>query len=78
MGVASEGSIPDGYLKDYEMKARGIFEVTHDTDAPAEEGIRQGASAASNVALFQLQYGVRVDDIVIPVIGSNGYLMQFA
>jgi len=47
------------------------------TDAPVE-GIRQGASSASNVALFQLKYGVRVDGIVIPVIGSNVYLMQFA
>ena len=74
VGFASERSIPGGYLKDHEMNVRGIFDGT---DAPAE-GIRQGASSASNVALFQLQYGVRVDDIVIPVIGSNGYLMQFA
>mmetsp|Transcript_5093 Transcript_5093/g.7105 ORF Transcript_5093/g.7105 Transcript_5093/m.7105 type:complete len:541 (+) Transcript_5093:788-2410(+) len=77
IGIASEGSIPDGYLKDSEMNVRGVFEVTNGTDAPAE-GIRQGASSASNVALCQLQHGVKVDDVVVPVISSNGYLMQFA
>ena len=77
LGIANESSVPDGYFKDSEMNARGIFEVRHSTDAPAE-GIRQGAASASNVALCQFQHGVNVEDIVVPIIGSNGYLMQFA
>lgn len=78
LGIANESSVPDGYFKDSEMNARrGIFEVRHGTDAPAE-GIRQGAASASNVALCQFQHGVNVEDIVVPIIGSNGYLMQFA
>jgi hypothetical protein len=33
------------------------------------------ASEASNVALMQLNLGVHVDQIMVPVIGSNGHLM---
>ena len=75
-GLASESSIPNGYFRDRQRRIRGIFEVKHGTDIPAE-ALRQGASEASNVALMQLNLGVNVDQIMVPVVGSNGHLMQF-
>lgn len=75
-GLASKSSIPDGYFRDRDGYIRGIFEVNHGTDIPAE-ALRQGASEASNVALMQLNLGVNVDQIMVPVVGSNGHLMQF-
>ena len=75
-GIVTSGSIPDGHFVDSQGHVRGIVEVKHNTDAPAES-LRQGATEATNVAMSQLALGVNVDDVVIPVIGSNGYLMQF-
>jgi hypothetical protein len=39
--------------------------------------LRQGFAEASNVAVSLLSKGVRHDDIMVPVIASNGKLMQF-
>ena len=75
-GVVRGTSIPDGFFEDIDGIMKGIFEVKHGTDTPAD-AIRQGAAEASNLAVAQLKHGVDVDDIVIPVVGSNGYLMQF-
>ena len=74
-GIATSISTPDGHFKDAQCHARGIIEVKHNTDTPAE-CLRQGAAAATNLALAQVTFGVSVDDIVVPVVGSNGYLMQ--
>jgi hypothetical protein len=74
-GLASESSMPDGYFRDGQGYIRGIFEVKHGTDTPAE-ALRQGASEA-NVALMQLNRGVNIHQIMVPVVGSNGHLMQF-
>lgn len=75
-GFASKMSSPDGYYS-VDDTVRGIIEVKHNTDTPAE-ALRQGASEATNVALSLLKKGVCSDDICVPVIGSNGYLIQFA
>ena len=75
-GLASESSTPAGYFRDRRGYIRGIFEVKHGTDIPAE-ALRQGVSEASNVALMQLNLGVNVDQIMVPVVGSNGHLIQF-
>lgn len=48
--------------------------MIENTLTPADS-LRQGACEASNVALAQLSLGVDADDIVVPVVGSNGYLM---
>ena len=75
-GIASKDSVPDGHFVDNDNEPRGIFEVSHGTDAPAE-CLREGSSEASNIAFYQLKRGVDIDNIVVPVIGSNGYLIQF-
>jgi hypothetical protein len=74
--LSSESSIPNGYFRDRHGYLRGIFEVKHGTDIPVE-ALRQGASEASNIALMQLNLGVNIDQIMVPVVGSNGHLMQF-
>lgn len=76
VGVASGASVPDGIFKDADGICRGILEVKHNTDTPAE-AVRQGASEGTNVAMSHLARGVHVDDVLVPVVGSNGYLMQF-
>jgi hypothetical protein len=75
-GLASELSIPDGFFRDHHNNVRGIFEVKHGAATPAD-ALRQGISEASNVALMQLGLGVNVDHIMVPVVGSNGHLIQF-
>jgi hypothetical protein len=75
-GLAGESSVPAGYFKDRQSNIRGIFEVKQGTDIPAE-ALRQSAVEASNVGLMQLKLGVHVDDIMVPVVGSNGHMMQF-
>eukprot|EP01031_Cornospumella_fuschlensis_P030751 gene30751-37155_t len=76
-GLAAHNSIPDGLLVDVKSVPRGIIEVKHGTDAPSE-AIRQAGSEASNIAICHLKMGVNSDDVCVPVIGSNGYLIQFA
>lgn len=76
VGVASGASVPDGIFKDADGICRGILEVKHNTDTPAE-AVRQGASEGTNVAMSHLARSVHVDNVLVPVVGSNGYLMQF-
>jgi len=76
VGIANSGSIPDGTLEDEKANPSGIVEVKHNTDTPAE-GLRQGAAEGTNLAVTQLSRGVDADDVVVPIVGSNGYLMQF-
>jgi hypothetical protein len=75
-GITTSASQPDGYFKDNNGIIRGIIEVKGNTDTPVE-ALRQAATEASNVALSQLCAGVHVNNILVPIIGSNGYLMQF-
>jgi hypothetical protein len=77
IGLATAQSVADGYFQTVDGVLRGIWEVKHGTDTPAE-GLRQGAPEASNIALHHLALGVDSDDILVPVIASNGYLIQFA
>jgi hypothetical protein len=75
-GLVTGDSKPDAYFMDGEDHARGIFEVKNGSCLPLE-AIRQGLSEASNVAIHQRNLGVAVNDIIVPVVGSNGYLIQF-
>ena len=76
-GMVSDLSQPDGFLKEQKTNyIRAVIDVTDNTSTPAE-AMRQCAATASNVALRQIELGVPVDDIVVPVIVSNGYQMQF-
>ena len=75
-GFASTGSIPGGIVVKDNIP-RGIFEIKDNTSTPAE-ATRQGIAEAFNLALMQLHIGVRYSDVMIPVIGSNGYLMEIS
>ncbi len=74
-GFASSNSVPDGII--INKLARGIYEVKDNTLTPAV-ATRQGISEATNLANRQLQVGVKFDDIMIPIVGSNGYLIEFS
>lgn len=81
-GVASSSSSPDGYafeelLDSSEIVLRAIFEVKHSTDSP-EEMLVQAFVEATNVALAQLRLGVAWQKVCVPIVISNGRLMQFA
>jgi hypothetical protein len=67
--------VPDGHFEDAQGHARAVFEVKHNSDAPAE-CIRQGAAAGTNLAVAHLSLGVSIDDVLVPIIASTGYLMQ--
>jgi hypothetical protein len=54
----------------------GLVEVSGSSNAP-DEALRQGFAEASNVVVSLLSKGVKYDDIMVPVIASNGKLMQF-
>lgn len=75
-GFVSNKSIPDAVnvIKDI---PRGIIEAKDNTSAPAE-ATRQGIAEAFNLAINQLRNNVKYSDVMIPVIGTNGYLMEFS
>jgi len=75
-GLATGTSIPAGILMDVQMIPRGIIEAKSGCYTPSE-AIRQAVAEGSNVALEQLRRGVALDDVVVPIVGTNGYLMQF-
>ena len=75
-GFASQRSIPDG-VNVIDEEARGIFEVKANTAAPCD-ATRQAISEAYNLAIRQLRLGIKYTDIMIPIVGSNGYLMEFS
>jgi len=84
-GFASSSSVPDGVnevettINDECIKfARGIFEMKDNTSTPAE-ATRQGISEAFNLAITQLvDHKIKHSDIMIPIVGSNGYLIEFS
>ena len=91
-GIASSQSTPDGYFLSLSMLAPpfgeggggalsrmicGVWEVKHSTDSP-EESLRQAFSESTNIALTHARAGVPARDVCIPVVSSNGRLIQFA
>ena len=77
IGFASKGSVPDGMVVDDQGFPRGIFEVKDNTMTPTE-ATRQGIAEAYNVALGHLKLGVSYSDVMVPIVGSNGYLMELS
>jgi len=75
-GFASGQSSPDGVGTDGNF-VRMILEVKHNVSTPAV-ALRQAISEGTNVAWTQLRSGVKWSDIYVPLIGGNGYLIQFA
>jgi hypothetical protein len=75
LGIVTEGTTPDGYIHDEQNIPRVIWEVKHGAVATSES-IRQGIAEATNIAIHHLAKGVDIDEIVVPVISSNGYLLQ--
>jgi len=79
-GIVTPKSVPGGYFFSHfdggKKQLRGIIEGKKSSQTPVE-GLRRGAAEASNIAASQLSYGINANDIVVPVIGSNGYLIQF-
>lgn len=80
-GCVSPRSVCDGYLiAGSEIigskPIRGIFEVNDNILTPSE-GLRKAFSAGTNVAISLLRLGVPWDQIKVPLVSSNGYLMQF-
>mmetsp|Transcript_27390 Transcript_27390/g.46284 ORF Transcript_27390/g.46284 Transcript_27390/m.46284 type:complete len:452 (-) Transcript_27390:201-1556(-) len=76
-GFASGLSSPDGVGTDDQGFVRMVFEVKHNVSTPAV-ALRQAISEGTNVAWAQLRGGVKWSDIYVPLVGGNGYLMQFA
>jgi hypothetical protein len=77
LGVASAKSSPDGVGTDDGHCARMIWEVKHNISTPAV-ALRQAISEGTNVGWAQLRSGVKWSNIYVPLIGGNGYLIQFA
>ena len=75
-GFASENSVCDAIFKDADNLARGVIEAKESTCSPVE-AVRQGISEASNMACHQLKIGVSAAEIVVPIVGTTGVLMQF-
>ena len=76
LGVASAKSSPDGVGGDGHY-ARMIWEVKHNISTPAV-ALRQAISEGTNVGWALLRSGVKWSDVYVPLIGGNGYLIQFA
>lgn len=75
IGAVTPTTTPDGVFQDKKGVPRGIFEAKNGTNSPSE-GMRQAVPEATNLAVHQLGLGVAAKDIVIPVVASNGYLLQ--
>jgi hypothetical protein len=73
MGLVTEISVPDGVFV-VNGVARAIVEIKDNTMTPAE-ATRQAIAEAVNMAIAQLKARVSSSDIIIPMIGSNGYLI---
>ena len=75
-GVATALSQPDGY-KYHRGFVRYIVEVKHNISTPAE-ALRQAVASATNAAFSMLLNGdCSWDEVFVPVVGGNGYLIQF-
>lgn len=91
-GIASKGSIPDGYgmkvfrrLDDEsEVKSQlvaALAEVKHTVDSrldTPDESLLQAFSEATNASLSHVKFGVPVEDVRVPIWSSNGQMMKFA
>jgi hypothetical protein len=55
----------------------GVWEVKHSTDSP-EVSLPQAFSESTNIALSHARAGVPARDVCVPVVSSNGRLIQFA
>ena len=75
-GFASPLSVPDA-ANVINGVGRSVVEIKDNTSAPAE-ATRQAIAEAFNLAIRQLDLGWPYTDIVIPIIGSNGYLIEFS
>lgn len=76
LGVASAWSSPDGVGSD-DRFVRYVWEVKPNIITPAV-ALRQAVSEGTNVGWAQLRSGVKWSDVYVPLIGGNGYLIQFA
>jgi hypothetical protein len=62
---------------DSDRIVRGVWEVKHSTDSP-EESLRQAFSESTNIALAHVRAGVPAREVCVPIVSSNGRLIQFA
>ena len=76
IGNASAASVPDGFFIDKASRPRGICDAKDNVRAPADKG-RQGIAEASNLAFTQVRLGVATEDVMIPIMSTTGYLVQF-
>ena len=79
-GCASSLSVSDGYFKETfsaeQSIVRGIWEVKDNTLTPSE-GLRQAISEGTNVTVSHLRHGIPWDQVMVPLVSSNGHLIQF-
>ncbi len=77
VGCVSEASQPDGYICSPSLAlAVGDVEVTDTSYAPIN-CLRQSFAYATNMAFQLVSKGIPAEDIMIPLLGSNGQLCQF-
>lgn len=74
-GMATKATMPDGYVVDKQGIPRLIWEAASGSSTPSES-MRKGLAEATNVAMTQLRRGVNHENIAVPVVSSNGYLLQ--
>jgi hypothetical protein len=76
-GLVKGKSRPDSYFMSKKNSlVIGSFEVKDNNYAPID-CLRQSFAYATNFAFELVKAGVPAKDILIPLIGSNGHLMQF-
>jgi hypothetical protein len=73
-GIANEGSKPDGVLKDDLI--RGNIELK-DTNRNPLDGLRQAYAYGISIAFQLYNNGYTHENIMIPLVSSNGQLFQF-
>jgi hypothetical protein len=75
-GVASASSMPDAYMMAGAALVAGVGEAKNGSSS-VSEAIRQAVAIATNIAIMRLNRGESWDDIIVPVFGCNGHLIQF-
>lgn len=84
-GIANPGSVPDSFFFRQIPNSRsqlpgipcGLWEVKHSTDSP-DVSLRQAFSESTNIAMSHIRAGVAARDVCVPIVSSNGRLIQFA
>ena len=78
-GITSEASFMDGYLhadSNIHMAVpTSVFEVKNDCTAP-KDGNLEAIAHATNVAMGLFARGLAPEEIIVPVLSSNGRLLQ--